>query len=116
MNYLTPIIQILTGIGSVGVLIGFLVVWKTGLLSYILNLKKNGNGNGDAQKSLETTLAQFVQNLENNHLAHLKSDIKESINELREDIKEIRRDISEHVKEDARVQAEILIKLENYGK
>ena len=114
MNYLTPIIQILTGIGSVGVMIGLIIVWKTGLLSYILNLKKNGNG--DTQKSLETTLAQFAQNLESNHLAHLKSDIKESMNELRDDMKEIRRDISNHVKEDARVQAEILIKLENYGK
>ena len=114
MNYLTPIVQILTGIGLFGLFLAIIISWKTGLLSFILNLKKNGNG--DAQKSLETTLAQFAQNLESNHLVHLRSDIKESMNELREDMKEIRRDISNHVKEDARVQAEILIKLENYGK
>ena len=110
MNYLTPIIQILTGIGIFGLFLGMIIAWKTGLLSFVLNLKKNGNG--DAQKLLETTLSQFAQNLETNHLAHLKSDIKESMNELREDMKEIRRDISEHVKEDARVQGEILAKLQ----
>ena len=115
MELYDSIQKILGGIGSIGMLIGILIAWKSGLLSFVLNLKKNGNGNNH-DKKIEDVLAQFTKNLDENHLTHFKEDIKEIMRDYKDDLKEIRENISKHAEQDARIQGEILAKLQNYGK
>ena len=76
MKILDSIQTIATGIGSVGVFIGFIIAWKSGLLSYVWNLKKNGsNGNGVNANELADGIAQklatnhFHKMIENNNEA-----------------------------------------------
>ena len=79
MDYLSNIKDIVAGIGSAGFLIGIIIAWKTGLLSYILNLKKNGNGNGYQKQIDELHDHAKIANEE-------MSDIKKDISAIREDI------------------------------
>ena len=104
MNYLDAITRIATGIGSVGILIGLLIAFKSGLLAFVWNLKKNGNGKDSHNEIANAIIAvnKRIENLSENHFTHLA----ESIKELKDDMKEIRRDISNHAEQDARVQVE----------
>ena len=46
--------KIAGGLGGVGFFIALIIAWKSGLLSFVSNLKKNGNGNGNGyQKQID---------------------------------------------------------------
>jgi len=79
MDFFDGVQKIMTGVGSVGVFIGLLVAWKSGLLSFIWNLKKNGNGNGHNREIIERLDA-----FENNHLEHIRQDMTDFRKELRD--------------------------------
>ena len=97
MNYLTPIIQILTGIGSVGVFIGLFIAWKSGFLTDIWDLKKNGNGkNGNGKNGHDKMLIERFDALENNHLHTLENSIEG-----------LRRDLLEHATLEIQLLTEI---------
>ena len=72
-----------------------------------IKVKKNGN-NGNDDKKLENILSAFAKNLDENHLAHFKQEIKEMLGEIKNDMKETRRDFENHAEQDARIQGEIL--------
>ena len=125
MNYFDAITRIATGIGSVGILIGLLIAYKSGLLSFVWNLKKNGNGDSSVKDSYNQIAGAIIaqneriENLQNNHVSHLKDDInevREMMKELKDDLKELRKNITDHAEKDALIQGQILAKLENYGK
>lgn len=92
--------KIATGIGSVGVFIGVFIAYKSGLLSFIWNLKKNGNSNGHNKIILD----RFDQ-LESNHMHTLESSIEG-----------LRRDLSEHANTELQLLTKIATLLEQYGK
>lgn len=86
MEFLESIQKIATGIGSIGIFIGFLVAWKTGLLSFLLNLKKNGNGNGYdsmADKIAEKLVTNHFHGLieSNTEILHALERIEQAIKE-----------------------------------
>jgi len=76
-HYLVPIF---TGLGGLGFFIGLLILWKMGMLEFIKNWKKNGNG-------VEKLLAQHIEDdkemkedlrlIKDNHLVHIQGDISE---------------------------------------
>lgn len=99
MNYFDQIMKIATGIGSVGVFIGVFLAYKSGLLSFIWNLKKT-NGNGHDKAILER-----FDLLENNHLHAVESAIEG-----------LRRDLSEHANVELQLLTKIATLLEQHGK
>ncbi len=53
---------ILQGANSIVFIIGLLLLWKTGLLKWLIELKKNGNGNG-VSKQLKTIQENHLHDL-----------------------------------------------------
>ena len=51
------------GLSGFGMFAGIFIAWKTGLLDYLLKLKKNGNGSGKLQE-----IDEKIELLSNNHL------------------------------------------------
>ena len=49
MEYINFFRDIFSSLSGLGFLVGIIVLYKTGLLGYLLTLKKNGNGNYQAQ-------------------------------------------------------------------
>ena len=100
MEYLASLTQIATGIGSVGIFIGLLVAWKSGLLSFVWNLKKSGNGNGHTKEIIER-----LDVFETNHLHSIETAIEG-----------LRRDLNEHANQELQLLTRISVLLETYGK
>ena len=98
MELYDSIQKILGGIGSIGILIGILIAWKSGLLSFVLNLKKNGNGHN---KEVIERLDAF----ESNHLHSIETAIEG-----------LRRDLNDHANEELKLLTRISVLLEQYGK
>lgn len=69
MEYLTLFKDVFSSLSGLGFFIGIIVLWKTGLLDYLLKLKKNGNG--DYHKRFDELKAE-VKEIKENHLHELK--------------------------------------------
>ncbi len=117
MDYITLLTSVATGVGSVGVFIGLLVAWKSGLLSFVWNLKKTNGDEKDSFNKIAIAIIsqnERIENLQNNHIVHLKDDISEvrdMVKEVKDNLRELKRDIIDHAEQDARIQGEILEKL-----
>ena len=75
MEYIQEFSSIFGSLGGLGFLIGVIALYKTGLLEFLLNFKKNGNG-----KELHA-LKEQLSLLEENHLHDIAVQIKE-LNEM----------------------------------
>lgn len=102
MNYLDSITKIATGVGSVGILIGFLIAYKSGLLSFVWNLKKNGNGNR------ESDILKEINELKENHL----HTIETIMSNTKQEISELRRELNEHSQQEVVLLNKIVFLLE----
>lgn len=69
---------LMSGGGTVITLVGVLVLYKAGVLQYLIG-KKNGNGNKEI-----TELKNEFENLRENHLHELKDILTEIKDELKE--------------------------------
>ena len=76
MEYIKSILDIFSGIGGITGLLALILLYKTGFLEFLLNLKKNG-GNGNGLKELKDQITE----LEGNHLHDIAVQIKE-LNEM----------------------------------
>lgn len=77
MEYLEFFSKIFSSIGGLGFLIGLVILYKVGLLEFLIAWKKNGkNGN----KNIEEIKTQ-IDILEGNHM----HEIKEILNQIRND-------------------------------
>ena len=94
MDYLSNIKDILVGTGSVGVFIGLLIAWKSGLLTFVWNLKKNGNGH-DTTVAL-ATLTASVEAMQTNHLHSLEVIIED----MKRENTEFRRFLEDHSRQE----------------
>ena len=82
-------------------MIGIIIIWKMGLLSYILNLKKNGNGHNDA------ILKELVE-LKENHLHSLEIVMQD----MKHETSELRKELNAHAQEELRIMDKIVVLLE----
>ena len=62
MEYLDYFSKAFSSLSGLGFLVGIVVLWKTGLLEFIINLKKNGK-NGEVAE-----LKDEIKNIKENHL------------------------------------------------
>lgn len=56
--------KIFGSLGGVGFLVGIIILWKTGLLQYLLEIKKNGGKNDTAKKICDLEEHARVANYE----------------------------------------------------
>src|SRR3990167_9246709 len=99
MEYLDLIKSFFSGLGGVGFLAGVLIVWKTGLLKDIIDIKKNGkNGNGshleEPFKQLAETANHNLTKLTEKFAEHTESDAREfgKSEEFRQEVRDFMRD------------------------
>ena len=69
MDYLNYFSQIFSSLSGLGFIIGVVVLYKLGVLEFLINIKKNGNGNG--KKDIEEIKTQ-IELLGTNHLHTLE--------------------------------------------
>lgn len=93
MDYIELIYKLANGLAGTGFLIGIILLWKTGLLEFLINLKKNGNGklqeyiNADVKETLRDhtehlmianqemgIIKNSLQNIENLIEKHTETD------------------------------------------
>ena len=72
LNYFSQISSSLSGLGFVLILI---LLYKTGVLEFILSIKKNGNGDNKQLKEL----SEKIEALGGNHLEHLNNKMDKLI-------------------------------------
>lgn len=106
MDYLTYFSQIFSSISGLGFIIGAVILYKTGFLEFILNLKKNGNGNGNEKQLKE--LSEKIEALGGNHLHTLE----EMLRDMKENNNELRRTMEEHSRDEIQRLDKIIIYLE----
>ena len=93
MDYKDYILIMAAGFGGTGLLVGLLLLWKTGFLQYVVDLKKNGkNGNGNDEKIKELFKHADTANFE-------MGKIKDTLGEIRDDYRQ-------HLAEDKDFQKE----------
>ena len=78
MEYIKEFSSIIGSLGGLGFLVGVILLYKTGLLEFLLALKKNGkNGNGKELQELK----EQIELMGENHLHDISIQIKE-LNEM----------------------------------
>ena len=80
MDYFEWFSKIFSSLSGLGFLIGIILLWKTGLLEFILNLKKNGKNNAehriqDLEKHAEVANAEMKEVKESLVRIETKTDI-----------------------------------------
>ena len=75
MDYLTYFSQIFSSLSGLGFIIGVVILYKMGLLEFLVNLKKNGNGDNKQIKEL----SEKIEALGGNHLEHLNNKMDKLI-------------------------------------
>lgn len=90
MEYIEQISNIFSSIGGLGFLIGVVVLWKVGLLEFLLNIKKNGNGK---QEEINRELFKHaeVANEEMSGIKTMLAVISEKLDRIEDDIKDIKK-------------------------
>lgn len=106
MDFLEPLTKIFSSLTGVMALVAIIILWKVGLLEFLLSMKKNGkNGNGH---DIYKQFSERIDALETNHLHTLESIMQD----VRQEMSELRRELNEHSKEEIRALDRILIHLE----
>lgn len=67
MDYLTSFSQIFSSLSGLSFIVGVVLLYKTGALEFLINLKKNGNGDNNQLKEL----IEKVDLLGSNHIEHI---------------------------------------------
>jgi len=73
MEYLEFFSKVFSSIGGLGFLIGLVILYKIGLLQFLVAWKKNGAGNNEEVESIKGE----IKILEENHLHEIKDLLKD---------------------------------------
>lgn len=85
MDYLTSFSQIFSSLSGLSFIVGVVLLYKTGALEFLINLKKNGNGNGQQEKQLKE-LSEKIEALSGNHLEHISQKLDKVIENTTKEI------------------------------
>ena len=91
MEYIEQIATVFSSIGGLGFLIGVIVLWKVGLLEFLLNIKKNGNGKQD---EINRDLFEHAK-VANEEMSEIKTAlavINQKLDSIEDDIKDLKHD------------------------
>lgn len=91
MEYVEQITTIFSSIGGLGFLVGVIVLWKVGLLEFLLNIKKNGNGKQD-EINRELFKHAEVANFEMGKVTTALALINQKLDRIEDDIKDLKHD------------------------
>ena len=81
MDYLDIISKIFGGLGAIGALIVFVILYRLGFLD-----KKNGNGNGNGKFIQMTDLKSQLDLMQNNEMVHIAIKLDKIIEQNQEQL------------------------------
>lgn len=114
MEYFDLFLKAFNSLSGAGFLIGIIVAWKTGLLQYLTEIKKNGN-NGNGKNELQQHINEETKDTLKDHSEHLLIANRE-MGVIKASMQNIEKLIEKHSEDDKEMFEKILDEMKDIKK